>query len=133
MKRVSRRDFLKLVGAGALGMIARPGLAGALGKLDKGILDGSFASDVVQCYDANATNGSTINQPIVQVMMDESIKALTAKVDEMHGHMFVGNGNPAITTRLAKLEQIIGGVVWLAGAALTATIGLIVDRIMHAK
>jgi len=81
MRELSRRDFLKLIGAGALGLIARPRLVGALSKLDKDILDGSFASDVVQCYDANATSGSTINQPIVQVMMDESIKALTGQTE----------------------------------------------------
>jgi len=80
MRSVSRRDFLKLISAGALGLIARPRLAGALDKLSRN-LDGSFASDVVQCYDANATTGSTINQPIVQVMMDESIKALTGKTE----------------------------------------------------
>ena len=98
MKRVSRRDFLKLVGAGALGLIARPRLAGALDKLDKGILDSSFASDVVQCYDANATNGSSINQPIVQVMMDESIKALTGltEVGESWKSVFAGISETSI-------------------------------------
>src|SRR5512136_1209754 len=80
MKSVSRRDFLKLVGVGALGLIARPRLAVALDKISRS-LDGSFASDVVQCYDANATTGSTINQPVVQVMIDESIKALTGQTD----------------------------------------------------
>ncbi len=73
MKSISRRDFLKYLGIGAAGMVARPALA--LG------LDGEDpprdASDVVQCYDDGATTGATINQPIVQVMMDESVKALT--------------------------------------------------------
>jgi len=97
MKTVSRRDFLKLVGAGALGLIARPRLAGALGKINQN-LDGSFASDVVQCYDANATTGSTINQPIVQVMMDESIKALTGltEVGEAWKSIFPGISETSI-------------------------------------
>lgn len=79
MKDVSRRDFLKYVGIGALGLVARPKIVRALEGLP---LDGTFASDVVQCFDAGATSGSsTINEPIVQVMVDESIKALTGVPD----------------------------------------------------
>jgi hypothetical protein len=74
MSDVSRRDFLRMLGIGALGLAARPRLALA----DK-LLDGPFASDVVQCYDDNATSGSTINQPVVQVMMDASIMRLTGQ------------------------------------------------------
>jgi hypothetical protein len=78
MSNVSRRDFLKYAGIGALGLVARPRLLGALDKLP-GRTD---ASDVVQCYDVNSTEGaSTINEPVVQVMVDESIKALTGIAD----------------------------------------------------
>ncbi len=72
MKDISRRDFLKYVGAGAVGLMAKPGLP----LLDGDRLD---PSTVVQCYDQGATTGSDINEPVVQVMMDESIKALTGE------------------------------------------------------
>ncbi|UCG44382.1 MAG: DUF362 domain-containing protein [candidate division WOR-3 bacterium] len=72
MKDISRRDFLKYVGAGAVGLMARPGLPLLGGdRLDP--------STVVQCHDAGATTGPDINEPVVQVMMDESIKALTGE------------------------------------------------------
>jgi uncharacterized protein (DUF362 family) len=72
MKDISRRDFLKYVGVGALGLAARPRFLSAL--------DGRFpptdASDVVQCYHEGATSGSSIVEPVVQTMVDESIMAL---------------------------------------------------------
>jgi uncharacterized protein (DUF362 family) len=72
MRKVSRRDFLKSVGAGALGLVAGPKLLSAF--------DGRFpradASDVVQCFHEGATSGGTINEPVVQTMVDESIMAL---------------------------------------------------------
>jgi hypothetical protein len=78
MPGITRRDFLKYAGIGALGLIARPGLARALGKLP-GSTDGS---DVVQCSDVNATAGSsTINEAVVQTMVDESIKTLSGLPD----------------------------------------------------
>ncbi|MBE0432132.1 DUF362 domain-containing protein [candidate division WOR-3 bacterium] len=71
MKGISRRDFIRCCGAGALGLMLKPDLFGAqtrsLGR----------ASDVVQCFDENATSGSSINEPVVQIMMDASIKQLT--------------------------------------------------------
>jgi hypothetical protein len=83
MKDISRRDFLRFLGVGAIGLIARPRLSQALERLGKNVFPGRgepahlFASDVVQCYDDNATSGSTVNEPVVQVMTDASIKALT--------------------------------------------------------
>ncbi|UCG92498.1 MAG: DUF362 domain-containing protein [candidate division WOR-3 bacterium] len=71
MKEISRRDFLKYVGAGALGFVAKPKFPFAFDKL------GSRASDVVQCFDESATSGTSVNESVVQVMADESIKALT--------------------------------------------------------
>jgi len=71
MKDISRRDFLKYLGAGAAGLVVNPKLSLGNPKLDP------LASTVVQCYHSNATTGSTINQSVVQVMMDASIKALT--------------------------------------------------------
>ena len=73
MKEVSRRDFLKYVGAGTLGLVARPKLLPAF----EGRLFSPFdPSDVVQCFHEGATSGSTINEPVVQMMVDESIMAL---------------------------------------------------------
>jgi len=73
MSNVTRRDFLKYLGAGAVGLIARPKLP--LGR-DNRFIRALDASDVVQCYHEQATTGNTINEPVVQLMVDESIKAL---------------------------------------------------------
>lgn len=73
MRDISRRDFLKYLGIGAVGLAARPRL---LGALDRVAGDRALASEVVQCYDDNATTGSTVNEPVVQMMVDESIKTL---------------------------------------------------------
>jgi hypothetical protein len=74
MKDFSRRDFLKTLGIGAIGLVARPRLLPALDRLG---VQSDLASDVVQCYHEQATSGNTINEPVVQMMVDESIKALT--------------------------------------------------------
>jgi uncharacterized protein (DUF362 family) len=73
VKEVSRRDFLKYVGVGALGLVARPKL---LPAFERGLFPPEDASDVVQCFHEGATTGSTINEPVVQIMVDESIMAL---------------------------------------------------------
>lgn len=78
VKDVSRREFLKYLGIGAFGLVARPRL---LSALERGLPVLTDASDVVQCYDETATSGSTINEATVQVMVDESIKALTGLSD----------------------------------------------------
>lgn len=75
MKDISRRDFLKYLGIGAAGLVAGPKLA--LATRGSRLLPATDASRVVECVNDNATNGSTINEPVVQSMMDESIKALT--------------------------------------------------------
>ncbi len=73
MKQVSRRDFLKYVGVGALGLVARPRF---LSAFERGLSPAPDASDVVQCFHDGATSGSNINEPVVQMMVDESIMAL---------------------------------------------------------
>jgi hypothetical protein len=87
VKDITRRNFLKLVGAGALGAAIAPRISsgaaesGPLGRLAKNLLDGRFASDVVQCFDENATSGTSINEAVVQSMMDASVKALSGLTD----------------------------------------------------
>ncbi len=79
MKEISRREFLKYAGVGALGLVAR----GALGTETRGIhklLE--EPSDVVQCYSADAVdNQGNINQAVVQAMIDSSIRTLTGIPD----------------------------------------------------
>lgn len=72
---ISRRNFLKVFGAGSLGFLAKPLFPFEHRER------GSRQSDVVQCYDDNATTGSSVNESVVQIMMDESIKALTSLSD----------------------------------------------------
>jgi uncharacterized protein (DUF362 family) len=78
VKEVSRRDFLKYVGVGALGLVAKPRL---LSALEGGLWPALVASDVVQCFHEGATSGSTINEAVVQMMVDESIMALAGVRD----------------------------------------------------
>jgi uncharacterized protein (DUF362 family) len=73
MKEVSRRDFLKYVGVGALGLVVRPRL---LSAFERGLSPLADTSDVVQCFHEGATSGSDINETVVQMMVDESIMAL---------------------------------------------------------
>lgn len=80
VRTVSRRDFLKYVGIGALGAVARPKLLSGMGRLVEPPGD-RLASDVVQCFNEQATSGATINEPVVQAMMDESVMALAGVRD----------------------------------------------------
>jgi len=121
MKEVTRRDFLKYVGVGALGLVATPRL---LSALDRGLWPALVASDVVQCFHELATSGSTINESVVQVMMDASIKALTGlnDVGEAWKSIFPGiaqssvisikacNGNGLIPTHPAVARCMINGL-----------------------
>jgi len=76
MKHISRRNFLKYLGAGTIGLITKP-------KIPLSLTDKLLpASTVVQCFDENATSGSSINESTVQIMVDESIKTLTG-IDEL--------------------------------------------------
>ncbi len=86
MKDISRRKFLKYLGIGTIGLITRPKIPFATKHI------GHRASDVVQCFDENATSGSTINESVVQVMIDESIKTLTGinSVSEAWKSIFPG-------------------------------------------
>lgn len=104
MKDISRRDFLKYLSAGTVGLIAKP-------KLSQVIKKGSLqASDVVQCFDENATSGSsTINSAVVRIMVDESIKTLTNinDVGEAWKSIFPGiNENSIVGIKVNCLFQI---------------------------
>ncbi len=66
---------MKYLGVGAMGLIAKPSFSQLLNNFN------FDASDVVQCFDEGATSGSTINEIVVQMMMNESIKALTSIQD----------------------------------------------------
>jgi hypothetical protein len=121
MKELSRRDFLKYVGVGALGLVVKPGL---LSALDRGLPAALDASDVVQCFHEDATSGGTINEPVVQVMMDASVKALTGlnDVGEAWKSIFPGiaqssvisikacNGNGLIPTHPEVVRCMINGL-----------------------
>ncbi|KPK72717.1 hypothetical protein AMJ87_03915 [candidate division WOR_3 bacterium SM23_60] len=75
MKSISRREFLKYLGAGAISIVAKPKIPLSLRNR---LLP---ASTVVQCFDENATSGSSINESVVHIMVDESIKTLTGLSD----------------------------------------------------
>ncbi len=73
-KPISRRDFLKKLAAGAAGAAVVPGLFADSKQKPGKLLP---ASDVIWCNDVAATTGTTINQSIVQIMMDTSMRRLT--------------------------------------------------------
>ncbi len=91
MGTISRRDFLRFLGAGAFGLFVRP-------KLSLGSTGKTQASDVVQCFDENATSGATINVSVVQTMVDESIKTLTGieNVGEAWKSIFPGINDTSV-------------------------------------
>ncbi len=71
MKGISRRNFLRYLGAGSLGFLAKP-LFPFVARSGRG-----RASDVIQCSDDDATTGGTVNMSVAQIMMDESVRTLT--------------------------------------------------------
>jgi hypothetical protein len=103
MKEISRRDFIKYCGAGSLGLIVKPAISWAK------IPDGDpLRSEVIQCFHENATTGSTINEPIVQIMMDEAIKTLTGitEVGEAWKSVFPGiTENSIITIKVNTIND----------------------------
>ena len=72
-KKIGRREFLKDAAIGTAGIFIG---TKTLTKKFENILD-TQQSIVTICRDVNATSGSNVNQAIVQVMVDESIKNLT--------------------------------------------------------
>jgi hypothetical protein len=103
MKDISRRDFIKFCGLGTLGFLIKPAISCA-----KSLNDDPLRSDVVQCFHENANTGSTINEPIVQLMMDESIKTLTGipDVGEAWRSVFPGiTENSVITIKVNGIND----------------------------
>jgi uncharacterized protein (DUF362 family) len=102
MKDISRRRFLKYLGAGTIGLIAKSKIPFTTK------INGSRASDVIQCFDENATSGSTINESVVQIMIDESIKSLTGinNVGEAWKSIFPGiNENNVISVKVNPINS----------------------------
>lgn len=103
MKDISRRDFIKYCGLGTLGLLIKPTISCAKQ------LDGDpLRSEVIQCFHENATTGSTINESVVQIMMDESIKTLTGipDVGEAWKSVFPGiTENSIITIKINTIND----------------------------
>jgi hypothetical protein len=105
MKEISRRDFIKYCGVGTLGLLVKPTMSWAR------ISDGRpLRSEVIQCFHEDATAGSTINESVVQVMMDESIKTLTGIMDvgEAWKSVFPGiTENSIITIKINTINEYL--------------------------
>ncbi len=118
MKNISRREFLKYLGVGTITIIAKPRIPSVLKSHNH------RASTVIECFDENATSGSTINESVVQVMMDESIKTLTGtdNIGEAWKSIFPGITesstisvkvnciNSAVPTHPAVVNCIVNGL-----------------------
>jgi hypothetical protein len=76
--RITRRDFLRSLALGAGGAAMGQTL---LGKGIKTAMARDVESPVVVVKDPTATDYPSINQPVVQAMMDAGVKALTRKDD----------------------------------------------------
>lgn len=109
----------------------------------------SYPSDTAHapCHTLCALHGAKLDEILRAIeSLREDQSAQAAKLDRLHGHYFEGNGVPATVTRLAQLEQAIGGdaipavrlarveqsiggIIWLAGAAFVAAIGAIATKL----
>jgi uncharacterized protein (DUF362 family) len=73
---ITRRDFVKHLSGATLGFsLLSPTIFGSFSQESKALA--RDLSRVVVVIDQNATSGSTINQAVVQTMIDEGIKVLT--------------------------------------------------------
>lgn len=72
-KKITRRKFLKDVAVGTAGTVL--GAKAFARKLES--MDFRQMSIVTICRDIDATSGSMINESVVQIMIDESIKSMT--------------------------------------------------------
>lgn len=75
---VTRRDFLRSLAVGAGGALIGETL---LGRGIRSAVARDVESPVVVVKDATATDYPSINQPVVQAMMDAGVKALTRRSD----------------------------------------------------
>jgi len=104
MKDISRRDFIKFCSVGTLGLLLKPNVFYAKTQ------DGTRASDVIQCFHENATTGATINESVVQIMMDESIRTLTGinNVGEAWKSIFPGiTENSIISIKVNAINEYL--------------------------
>lgn len=76
-KKISRREFLKDAAIGTSGLLV--GAKAFAERLDRFV--DAQQSTVVICRDVAATSGVNINQSIVQIMVDESLRELTGISD----------------------------------------------------
>ena len=44
------------------------------------------------------------------------------KLDDQHQRLYIGNGTPALTSVVAKHEQVLTALVWTTGTLVTAMI-----------
>ncbi|TET82701.1 twin-arginine translocation signal domain-containing protein, partial [candidate division TA06 bacterium] len=76
--RITRREFLRNLTLGAGATVVGQSL---VGRSIKSALARDVASPVVVVKDPTATDYPTINEPVVQAMMDAGIKALARNED----------------------------------------------------
>lgn len=65
-------------------------------------------------------------EKLIECQQVDEISGLRDKIGKLDKAVFFGNGNPAIVTQLATIQQTIQALTWLAAVTLTAVIGQVV-------
>lgn len=59
-------------------------------------------------------------------VIKSTVAAMSSDLSDIK-HSLMGNGQPGLNTRTAKIEQVVSAGIWLAGVIVVAVIGLFVD------
>jgi len=62
--------------------------------------------------------------------IEETIKKMSATLDDIHHRLFVDNGKPSIQTRLDRNERTMENISRLAWISITAAVGLIIAKVI---
>lgn len=70
-------------------------------------------------------NHACTHEADIATLLSES-RATRSDVADIKKCLITGNGVPAMTVRMARVEQITGAAVWFAGVVIVALLGLVV-------
>jgi len=62
--------------------------------------------------------------------IEDTIRKMSATLDDIHHRLFVDNGKPSIQTRLDRNERTIDNISRLTWISITTVVGLIVAKVV---